>query len=745
MRLFLLLLEDDVGQLVTDEVTSAGAEVVDDVGEADALIIDEAHPEAAITIGRLHASGEQVPILLLLPPEQAVDPWEGVEEIIVKPPTPGETVGRLGLLTRRWRSAATRREALFTAALEAAGDIIEITSPDARYEYVNPAFEQILGYTIDEVIGRTPAQVIRSDLHDAAYFKKIDETLSAGKQWAGILISRARDERLVYLETAITPMRDADGRITHHMAVKRDITARIKAEAELRRKQEELEQARDAALEASRAKSQFLANMSHELRTPLNAIIGYAEMLIEDAEDDDLPEFADDLGKVRKAGQHLLSLINDVLDISKIEAGAMKLHLEAFDVRTTVAGVVTTVEPLLVERRNKLQVFYGDGLGTMTADLTKVRQTLLNLLGNAAKFTEAGEVTLRVSKTVDGGEPFFEFEIRDTGIGIGPEHLGRLFRPFMQADSSTSRRFGGTGLGLAISSRFCTMMGGRIEVESEEGVGSVFRVLLPQEVGEADEETGRATPRPEPKGRTVLVIDDDPTIRELLTRKLAPAGFHVQTAVDGVEGLARARDLRPDAIVLDVMMPELDGWAVLTELKGDERTTGIPVVLLTILEQSEVGFSLGAVDYLIKPVQTSRLIGVLRRHCRNDSARVLVIDDDPPSRDLVRSGLEAAGHIVQVAHNGQQGIEAIEQDPPDLIVLDLLMPVLDGFAVVEHLEKTPTLRRIPVVIVTAKDLTSEDRAMLRGAQAILQRTAYSRRELIDTIAERVTELTTRDD
>ena len=639
--------------------------------------------------------------------------------------------------------ATTRREALMTAAIEAAGDIIEITTPDARYEYVNPAFERVLGFSLEEVVGRTPGEVIRSDMHDAAYFRKIDETLSAGKAWRGLLISKARNGKLVYLESTVTPMKDAAGSITHHIAVKRDITARIQAEAELRRKKEELEQARDAALEASRAKSQFLANMSHELRTPLNAIIGYSEMLIEDADPTQQAMLVDDLGKIRKAGEHLLTLINDVLDISKIEAGAMKLHLEEFDLETAVNGVVATMQPLAAERGNKLVVRYGDGLGTMRADLTKVRQTLLNLLGNAAKFTERGSITLRVSKSMDAEVPFFEFEIRDTGIGIEAEQLRRLFRPFVQADASTSRRFGGTGLGLAISQRFCEMMGGRIEVESVPGHGSVFTIKLPRVVDKrrTGETVRIAEPSPvQARGRLVLVIDDDPSVRDLLGRKLSSHGFRVESADDGATGLARARELEPAAIVLDVMMPELDGWAVLTELKGDPRTAEIPVVLLTILQKSEVGFALGAVDYLVKPVQMDRLVGVLRRHCRTDSARVLVIDDDVASRDRMRRGLVAAGHVVAEAADGRAGIEAMEKDPPDLVVLDLMMPILDGFAVVDHMRTSEKLQRVLIVVVTAKDLSSEDRAMLRGARAIFERADYDRQELLDAVVERVAEL-----
>ena len=738
VRVCIILSDEKLRRVVTQELRDDAVLIAPDMESADMLVVEEAHPKARAVVQQWSGSGQGGRVLLIGSLDTLRAPWDGVDEVLLMPPRPGEIAGRVAALSVTSR----RHEALFTAAIESAGDIIEIATPNAEYEYVNPAFERVLGYALHEVVGRTPGDIIRSDVHDPAYFKKIDETLSSGKSWSGVIVSKARDGRLVYLEGTIAPMRNAAGEVTHHMAVKRDITARIQAETELRRKREELEQARDAALEASRAKSQFLANMSHELRTPLNAIIGYSEMLMEDAEELEDQGVADDLSKIHKAGEHLLSLINDVLDISKIEAGAMKLHLEAFDLRTAVGSVVATVEPLCLERRNKLRVHYGDDLGHMRADLTKVRQTLMNLLGNAAKFTEEGEVTLRISKAIRGSEPLYEFEIRDTGIGIEPEQLKRLFRPFVQADASTSRRYGGTGLGLAISQRFCQMMGGRIDVTSEVGKGSVFTVLLPRMVESPTptRETPMIRPRRERPGRLVLVVDDDEAVREVLTRRLDKQGFRVETAKDGAQGLARARELKPAAIVLDVMMPELDGWAVLTELKGNAATADIPVVLLTMLRKSEVGFALGAVDYLVKPVQTERLVSILHRYCRNDSAQVLIIDDDPNNRELMRRVLEGAGHVVREAAGGKAGIDAMDANVPDLVILDLMMPGVDGFAVLDRMREHNILASTPVVIVTAKDLSAEDHEMLRGAHAVFERGAFDRQELLEAVAQRVAEL-----
>jgi PAS domain S-box-containing protein len=745
MRVLLLTDAPDLEREVATALEGTGLDASCAMDKPEAIVVDARLSYATTIVARLYAENANRPIVLLVSEEVVEMPVEGVADVVVRPMRPGELGVRLRLAQRRRRVSANPREVLAAAAVAAAGDIVEITSPAPAFEYVNPAFERTLGYSFEEVIGKSPGAVMRSDQHDAGYFKKIDETLARGETWKGLLISRAKDGRLVYLDAAISPMHDEDGNVTHHMAVKRDITQRLRAENELRRINSELEHARDAALEASRAKSQFLANMSHELRTPLNAIIGYSEMLAEDAEDVGEESFRDDLEKIRSAGKHLLALINDVLDLSKIEAGAMKLYIEAFELRTAISGVVATVKPLVEERGNTLEVNLPEGLGVMRADLTKLRQTLLNLLGNASKFTENGKIVLDVDAIDLEGRPFYRFSITDTGIGMTPEQVARLFRPFVQADASTTRRYGGTGLGLAISQRFCEMMGGRVEVESEEDKGSVFRVFLPQVVEEETRRSSTALPvidddRPRPR---VLVIDDDPIVQDIVGRALVRSGFQVEPATNGHDGLRRARERPPDAVVLDVMMPGLDGWAVLTTLKEDPATAEIPVVMLTILEQSEVGFALGAVDFLVKPVRTQRLATVLHRHCRSHSANILVVDDDAAARDIVRRTLEASGHRVREATDGQQGIDMLADEVPDLVLLDLMMPVMDGFAVLEHMRNDYRLRDVPVVVVTAKDLTAEDREMLRGARAILERNSHTRQELVEIVAERVSEVLRR--
>jgi signal transduction histidine kinase/DNA-binding response OmpR family regulator len=519
-------------------------------------------------------------------------------------------------------------------------------------------------------------------------------------------------------------------------------TAQKRAEESLRRANDQLahavaeaERAREAADAASQAKSAFLANMSHELRTPMNAIIGYSEMLLEEVEDVGQKEFAPDLQKIRAAGKHLLALINDVLDLSKIEAGKMTLFVEPFDVATVIGEVASTVQPLVEKHGNVLEVACAADTGTMRADLTKVRQTLFNLLSNASKFTERGTIRLAVAREAATDGDRLTFRVTDSGIGMTPEQLAKLFQPFTQADASTTRAYGGTGLGLAISRRFCRMMGGDISVTSSPGRGSTFTVTLPAEVATAAPEAPAvATPAPAaPEGAaTILVIDDDPAVRDLMQRFLGKEGFAVRTASSGPDGLTLARELHPAAITLDVMMPGMDGWAVLAALKADPGTAAIPVIMVTILDNKEMGFALGAIDYLTKPVDRGRLLALVRQvGAAATAAPVLVVDDDPATREVIRRALERDGVAVVEAEHGRAALAAIDRQRPALILLDLTMPEMDGFEFLETLRRSPGGRTIPVVIVTARDLTPEDRHRLNGqVEQVLQKGAYSRDDLL---------------
>jgi signal transduction histidine kinase/CheY-like chemotaxis protein len=389
----------------------------------------------------------------------------------------------------------------------------------------------------------------------------------------------------------------------------------------VRERTRELAIARDEAVAASRSKSHFVANMSHELRTPLNAILGYSEILEEDALADKRHEQVADLRRINGAGKHLLTLINDILDLSKIEAGQMDLFYESVDAEQLVRGVCSTLEALLSKNDNQFVLEIAPGLGTIRTDATKLRQTLFNLLSNAAKFTHGGAVGLRVERRRDSLGEHVLFVVSDTGLGMTPAQVADLFTPFKQADASTARKFGGTGLGLAITDRFCQMLGAALTVESTPGVGSLFTLRLP-----VDEKPSAAVPvvRSEredaqdelKEGRlgTVLVVDDDPTMRDVLRRLLLSEGFGVVTATDGQQGLERARQVKPIAITLDVLMPRLDGWSMMSALQADAELAQIPVLVVSVVDQRGLGAALGARAFIPKPVDRRRLVSALREH-----------------------------------------------------------------------------------------------------------------------------------
>jgi signal transduction histidine kinase/CheY-like chemotaxis protein len=495
-------------------------------------------------------------------------------------------------------------------------------------------------------------------------------------------------------------------------ATVRDITERQQA-------QEELRQAKDAAEAANQAKSDFLASMSHELRTPLNAILGYSEMLQEEVADLGADAIKPDLQRIHTAGKHLLGLINDVLDLSKIEAGKMDLFIEEFDVASMVNEVAETVSPLAGRNNNELRVHCGEELGHMRADLTKVRQSLFNLLSNACKFTEAGDVSLTVERYKRDGADWLQFQVTDTGIGIAPEKMARLFEPFSQADASTSRRYGGTGRGLALTRRLCRLMGGDITARSEPGTGSAFTIELPARVGvEQSPAQGSEHVRPDGTELTrnaVLVVDDDPVARNLIQRSLEKEGFATVAAADGPEALRLARQLHPSAITLDVMMPGMDGWQVLGQLKADPNSCDIPVIMVTIVEDRNLAYSLGATDYLTKPVDRDRLANILRRHqCQTPPCPVLVVEDDADQRRMLRGMLQSAGWQVMEAENGAVALRRLEESQAELILLDLLMPEMDGFEFIAALKHKPEWQKIPVIVITSKDVTEADRQRLNG-------------------------------
>ena len=491
---------------------------------------------------------------------------------------------------------------------------------------------------------------------------------------------------------------------------------------------------------AGQHKSQFLANMSHELRTPLNAIIGYSEILQEDVADLGQDALVPDLKKIEGAGRHLLGLINDILDLSKIEAGRMDIFLEDVELVPLLEEVRALVVPLAEKNGNTLELRLAKDLGSIRTDRTKLKQSLLNILSNGSKFTENGRLTV-VAERFESDRPMVRFAVSDTGIGMTEEQLGRLFQAFSQAEASTAKKYGGTGLGLAISRRFCQLLGGDITVTSRPGEGSTFTIVLPARSEAPAQIAPAEAPRIEPQvsnSATVLIVDDDPAARELLAANLKGAGYRLVHAASGDEALSLARKIHPDAITLDVMMPKPDGWDVLSTLKGDPELCEIPVIMVTVAPERGIGLSLGAVEVLTKPVDRGRLTALLNRLVRRDGP-VLIVEDDADTRAMMGNTVEKMGLAVEDTANGRLALSWLADHPhPAVILLDLMMPEMDGFEFLDALAAREEWREIPVIVITARQLTAGERErLLRQARKVLEKATATRVDIAAAIGEAI--------
>lgn len=633
------------------------------------------------------------------------------------------------------------REEQFYSIIDSATDAIINANERGVIIFFNPAAEEIFGYDSEEVMGKSLTILMpekhRED-HEAG-FRRYLETGEEHVIGETVELEGERKNGDVFpIELSLSTWNV--GQQTFFTGVIRDITERVE-------QKEELIEAREEAREANRAKSAFLAKMSHELRTPLTSIIGYAEMLEEDTRELGEENLASDAGRIRESGNHLLELINEILDLSKVEAGKMDTFVEEILIEDMVEGVRHTAEPLADKNNNELVVEVDDETARMRSDRTKIRQCLINLLSNACNFTEDGRIDLRVSTDSDT----VVFEVEDSGVGIPPEQQEAMFEAFEQAEVTTKREHEGTGLGLTITQKFVRMLGGSIDLESEEGKGTKFTLEFPRgmegverDTGESVEDTSSEEPSVTGEGNLVLAIDDDPDVLEIIERTLEDEDYEVLTVESGKRGIELARQYEPDVITLDVIMPEMDGWSVISQLNEDEELRDIPVVLLTVTEDKELGYSLGVAEYVNKPIDRDQLIHVVNKQVTPDGRPALVVEDSDNDREMITRILGNRGWNVVSAENGEAALEKMKETDPGIILLDLMMPEMDGFEFLEHKKEMDEWKDVPVIVLTVKQLTEEERSQLQEKVKSIMRKGdtdwdHITRQISEEIQQRIAE------
>ncbi|MGD0282948.1 MAG: response regulator, partial [Dissulfurispiraceae bacterium] len=670
--------------------------------------------------------------------------------------------------------------------LDHSADIIMTTNINTEIVEFNSGATRKLGYTKEEIVGKKAsmlwvnpeerqqvAKMLERDGYVANY-----ETQLKTKQGAVIDVS-----------LTLSALRDGDGKLLGTVGISKDITEKKRLEKaveernielqELNEKLEdkvfertkELEKANRELERSNMLKSRFISTISHELRTPLNSILGFSELLLDEAPGPLTERQKRHITNIYSSGTHLLQLINNVLDIAKIESGKIELHYESFLISHAVAEVESVIRSLADKKKQTL-VTTTDGVPFILADKIKFKQILYNLLSNAVKFTpEGGTITLHAEVVNADNLPvqarnlavysdkndFIKLSVKDTGIGIKHEDLERVFSEFEQGDSSLSRKYEGTGLGLALSKRLVEVHGGEIYVESEEGVGSTFTIIMPLVetiqaedkvpfLVETDNELFAGEEEDRSKRRTgepplILVVEDDPSTSEVFTLFLAHGGYRIAHAYDGSDAIKRMRELKPFAVLLDVMLPGKDGWEVLQEVKSDPELNDIPVIITSVIDNKELGFALGASDYIVKPVNKTALIKKLEElsssvNKRKGQVRILCIDENEEILDMLKSALEPAQYAVTTANSGKKGIEDAAKHKPDIIILDLMMSDIDGFEIVHALKGDMATMDIPILALTGKDLTVENRLMLAGKiEKFIQKNNFTSEDLITHIRD----------
>ncbi len=652
-------------------------------------------------------------------------------------------------------SNAERAQKQLSHAIGSISDGFSLYDQDDRLIVCNSRYRELLYHGAENhvTVGTSFTEIIRS----AAERGLIKDALGRIDEWVDERVARHNTPGPTHLQERgdgrwirISERKTDDGST---VAVYTDITELKEREQELADLVEKLRAARDEAEAATKAKSQFLANMSHELRTPLNAIIGFSEVLVDTVKAAGQSSMLDPLQRIHGAGEHLLHLINQVLDLAKIESGKMELAAEPVAIVLLAEDVITTIAPLVEKGRNEIVLRCDDEVGYFVGDPMRYREILLNLLGNACKFTEDGTITVAISLYRRSDRDWVRIAVSDTGIGMAPDQLSELFSEFVQIDDSVQKQYEGTGLGLAISQHLSQMMGGEITVDSELGVGSTFTLHLPLRTEQraaiqADKLPPEAQTEapPAPQGMavaasspTILVVDDDPASVELLVLMLERKGYHVVPVTNGADVVRLAKELRPQAILLDILMPEPDGWTVLNNLKADPDVADLPVVIISMLDEATRGISLGASDYLTKPISTDQVLGVLKRfsgasESPSKTPSILVVEDDVDSREILRVILNKAGCGVLEAGNGIEALASLKEALPDLILLDLMMPEMDGFEFLAAIREHEAWHDIPVVIITARDLGKEDVERLNGqVRNVIRKGAVQGTDLIRAI------------